>query len=279
MLPGSDLHKLKEKNGQLLHAINLVNLHVNSVKGASLRKLKTQTGSGYLEEDEEPDTAQKLKTDRSILAISATIEDPAEESKAISATIQDTQLDGNDDEEEELREPAFRLVFIHDKKTYEQCIPSAQKVLNVERYWENDASGYLIEREALMYLPELVCGRLSKSHAELRAQRVESKLERLSKEDLAMNPTLDDCLLNNRNGDENAVSFELLDTSTNGTFILKNHSYGRISGPVATISGDFKNIKKGNKIALQHLDIVGLVMSKPSLKEVLFGFQFICEGL
>lgn len=265
--------------------INLINLHVNSRKGANFLRLKTKSDSGYSEDLDDPDSTRKLKKERSDLAVSATIQDPVEDSRAISATIQDTQIDGDEEEEEEEKETAFRLVFFYDKKTYEQSVKNAEKLHRLDRPWDGDKAEYSIDREPLMYLPEQVCGRLSKNHAEIRAQRPKSSVSKSrtrTMEELALKATLqDDESEENTTGtsQSEAPLFELIDKSTNGTFILKNHSYGRINGPVETITGEFKSIKKGNKVMLQHGDIVGLVMVKPALKETIFGFQFLCEGL
>ena len=289
MLPGGDLCKLKEKNMQLNQVIDLLNLHINSRKSTILSKLKTKSSSFYSDEEDEyrPQSNRKIKDGRTQLSINRSVEDcmtQMTQDKLMIATIQDTQLESCD-YNEETKEPAFQLIFIYDKQTYESCYDHLVKLLSVTRCWENEKVGYLIERQALNFLPKDVQARMSREHAEIKGYRITNDSDDLNTQiiqDLALKATL----LDNESDDNSRVeqlekpSFQIIDqSSVNGTYILRGHSYGRVNGPIAEISGEFRKITTGGQSSLKHLDIVGLVMRKSQSREMLFGFQFLCQDL
>ena len=259
--------------------ISLLNLHLSAQMNSnhnSLSKMKTKSGSDYSEEGE-CKSGKKVKKTNSSMAFNATIQDNPEDN-GLPATFKDTLPDA--DFSDNL---AFEIVFLYDPVSFSNS-NEPKKLEGVD--WDASKTEFLIERKDFMFLPEQVFGRLSKEHALVTGVKQTDACKEANNlafgptlQDNNMGPTLIDSNVEDSEQSSNALpfSFELMDKSTNGTFILKRHQHGILRGPEASIAGDFKLIKKNNTVVLEHGDIIGLVMKKPKCTELQFGFQFLCK--
>jgi len=307
MLPGSDLHKIKEKNQQLMNVINLINFHLVSKSTTMAKRMKT------IADDAEIDTnltLKKVKTmelNRSMESLALTRKTNSEGGKPnilLEATLADDPeenkaLDGPtlpDDEEIGDHPPkdiAFRLQMLYDERLGKTFHNNKEVTHIIEMPWEADGTSvYTFQRINFHYLPPNDLPRLSRDHAVITAVR---KVEKKSQEDIALAPTLLDNDNDNKlygptmpdTDDEPNPSHEeeksnqvkneyvLKDLSLNGTYYLKNQNIISFNTNGMKISGDFLQLKKGEEIKLEHGDIIALITVKPHHKDLIFGFQFL----
>lgn len=310
MLPGSSLQKIREKNQQLLHIINLINLHLNSIKNG--KRSSDITGASELEE---PSRLKRLQTlpigihrDNSYSSTTdilntaifgATLEDD-EPRPAIQGATQPDDVDIVEQMEPE--EPvAFRLRVLYDLRLGSTLRKCKDFVPLIEKKWENDASKYTFQRVEHAYLPMGDLQRVSRDHAVInavkKAQRAtvnkininiaatvpdDDKLYGATIEDKIFGATLNDdgevaVTEDTDNAEDEEDEFVLEDISLNGTYYLKGANLLNFPNKGLKITGDFKLLKKNEKICLAHGDIIGLVMQKPQCNELIFGFQFLTE--
>jgi len=311
MLPGSDLHKLKDKNVQLQQCINLLNLHLNANKirfngkrkalsepyllehdedikedvARALKKIKTMNIESRYSDDASTTTTKNYKSSNSgDFQHSKTVihDGTTKEDLELMATLVDThRVDvnaptqkENENFEEEKVSSAFELRFIYDDKIGARIRnhPEFKPIVRVP--WnDKDEVDYVIKRVDCVYLPGDNPAKISREHCKIAAKR--APVQQKPAQDL-QGPTLIDNDESHTSYSD-LVSYELIDLSTNGTFYIKknDHNVNEFNLAGMTIKGEFVAMAKGQKIPLEEGDIVCLIIKRSTLQELIFGFQFI----
>jgi hypothetical protein len=307
MLPGSDLQKIKEKNQQLVHIINLLNLHLNSRK-----KFKRSATSNFA--DEMPNLngsmpSKKLKTSTfsstadsysvrrlSTIQCSPKIDSRLTFSERMSTTSFDSVAAVEDEEEKpNTGEMAFKLKLLCDLS----LVQRSSECPDLLRFW-NDENGAICTFKRLKFtnLLQNEIQKLSREHAVIKATRKSndgiSAIKECNEQDEMSGPIEEEkqqpepsTVMSEENSQNSTKMIEekqnskynyeytLTDLSTNGTYYLKTHNLPENVGPGVELSADFLKLSKNEQVNLEHGDIVGLIMKKPFCKKLVFGFQFL----
>ena len=232
---------------------------------------------------------------------STLLDDFTNEYNSLPSTFKNTLPDIDD---ENCNETAFRFQFIYEANLYESL--SAEDRLGcVDTCWKADYAEFKIGRANFPYLPEYLLGKISREHATIVGYR--NRRKEINLDEAMMLPTPEDVkisqtysqntllsslqpslveqtspmkgiCLNKPEQSNNSMHFAIYDDSPNKTYVLTDHKYGEIKNPKERVKGKFKVLKVGDKMELRHLDIVGLKVSTET-KEVVFGFQFLCDNL
>lgn len=303
MLPGNSLQKIKEKNQQLVHIINLLNLHLNTVKSKrSLDKLGTKT----YEETEEPRVLKKMCTyseqdPREPLNLqrkSASATDAKLDDIVFGATVPEesddilqgaTQADDGLIEEEDA---AFRLRVLYDEKLGKEIKDHEAFIPIIEKRWNGQNSvEYVFKRVDYVYLPSADIQKVSREHTTLTAVRKSAPSKKMAIEEVNVAATVpdDDKFFGatiaddgEENGDmaqedPNKVKYILKDLSLNGTYYIKGSELLNFPASGISYKADFKHLAKNEETEIEHGDIIALVVKKPTCKELVFGFQLLTE--
>jgi len=307
MLPGSDLKKIKEKNQQLVHIINLLNLHLNSRK-----KFKRSATSNFA--DEMPNLngsmpSKKLKTSTfssigdsssirrlSTYQCSPKIDTRLTFSERMSTTSFES-VTGVEDEEEKpaTGEMAFKLRLLCDLS----LVQRSGYCPDILRNWNDENSAICtFKRLKFANLLENEIQKLSREHAVIKATRKcndgISVIQECREQDEMSGPIeeekqqLEPSTVMSEENSQNSTKmieekqnpmynseYTLTDLSTNGTYYLKGYHLPENVGPGVEISTDFNKLSKNEQVNLEHGDIIGLIMKKPLSKKLVFGFQFL----
>lgn len=188
---------------------------------------------------------------------------------------------------------AFKLNFIYHPE-YFANISSEERLLSKNVNWERDFVEYKIERMSFDFLPEALLGRISREHAAIFGYRQAISSQKndaiiaesdsfpshsnISETGTILLDSPDNSIEKQPEKKKFTTHFTLQDESPNKSYVLKNHSYGNLFNYGGKVKGKFKALSTGEKTELQHLDIVGIRINL-STKEILFGFQFLCENL
>jgi len=211
MLPGSDLQKIKEKNQQLVHVINLLNLHLNTIKKGK----RVLSSVSFPKDDEErkeinEDPQKRLKTSASRYSFpekenipnekemkglrksfssfkfsyskKATVEIKPEEEVLPSRPVEEIKIEEIHDEDDDSKKPenfnkrpAFRLKTLYSPELAEKIGDYPKNQPYIRKYWPNKESNeevaYNFQRTKYMYLPNVELQKLSRDHAMLIAER------------------------------------------------------------------------------------------------------------
>lgn len=306
MLPGNSLQKIKEKNAQLVHIINLLNLHLNTLKSKrSLDKLGTKT----YEESEEPRTYKKMHTysdnntreplnlqKKSASAHESNINDivmgPTLVEEESEFGLQGpTQADNGDDIEEE--EVAFRLRVLYDEKLGKEIKDHKEFLPIIEKRWQGENSvEYVFKRVDYVYLPNADIQKVSREHTTLTAVRTGRPTKKMATEDINVAATVPDDdkffgatiaddgeenAVAPQNGDSDKPKYILKDLSLNGTYYIKGSELLNFPASGISYKADFKHLAKNEATEIEHGDIIALIVKKPACKELVFGFQLLTE--
>lgn len=308
MLPGAPLQKIKEKNEQLTHRINLLNLHLNTMRNK--RGLDRVQTTSYDDEDE-PAKLKKLHTftdqsgPKEILNLqkksasaggsnfdtimAPTLLDEEDENKLLEGP---TQADGPE-EEYCADDVAFRLRVIYDERLGKELRNCKDFIPMIEKRWEgNNKVEYVFKRVDFSYLPNGDIQKVSREHTTLTAiKRVPSKGP-AKQEDLTFAATVpdddkfigatvpddgDDYGKNDNAMEEEKNEFILKDLSLNGTYYIKGADLLNFPLSGMKIKADFKHLAKNEETPIQNGDIIALVVQKPQCKDLVFGFQLLTE--
>jgi len=315
MLPGSDLKKIKEKNQQLVHIINLLNLHLNSrkkFKRSSTSNLVKRAATSHYIDDEIISNmngsvpTKKLKRSTfdngdAIRRLSTYQCSPKMESRLTFSHLSTNSFNSYesiiDDEEEKngTGEFAFKLKLLCDM-TLAQKSRDCQELI---RNWNDENQAVCtFKRLKFFNLLENEVQKLSREHAVIKASRKkndglnaiqeceekdeisgqieeEKPVESSTKMQEEVNQNSNK-MIEERSPMYN-YEYTLTDLSTNGTYYLKGYNIPENVGPGVELSTDFNKLSKNESVTLEHGDIIGLIMKKPINKKLIFGFQFLTK--
>lgn len=302
MLPGNALQKIKEKNQQLVHIINLLNLHLNTMKSKrSLDKLGTKT----YEESEEPRVLKKMHTyseldsreplnlqRKSVSASEAKLDDivygatvPEESDDVLQGA---TQVDDAIIEEEDF---AFKLRVLYDERLGSEIKDHKEFIPFIERRWDGNKVEYVFKRVDYVYLPAADIQKVSREHTTITAIRKSAPTKKMAIEDVNVAATVpdDDKFFGatiadegEENGavlteDSNKTKYILKDLSLNGTYYIKGTELLNFPTSGISFKADFKKLDKNEETEIEHGDVFALIVKKPACKELVFGFQLLTE--
>jgi len=315
MLPGSDLKKIKEKNQQLVHIINLLNLHLNSrkkFKRSSTSNLVKRSATSHYIDDEIISNmngsapCKKLKRSTfdngdAIRRLSTYQCSPKVESRLTFSHLSTNSFNSYesliDDEEEKLGtgEFAFKLKLLCDMS----LVQRSKECQEISRNWNDDNQAVCtFKRVKFLNLLENEVQKLSREHAVIKATRkrndgLNAIEECDEKEEVSglieeekhaeASTQMQEEVNHNSNKmieEKNPMyhyEYTLTDLSTNGTYYLKGCTIPEEVGPLVELSADFNKLSKNESVTLEHGDIIGLIMKKPINKKLIFGFQFLTK--
>lgn len=282
MLPGSDLQKLKERNQQLIHIINLLNLHLNATKSVK----RVASWDDYDDESDMQGSGPTKKVKMScvskasdvIFSESSSVRSSSSSRSRRESYARPTSASASNETKKEV---AFKLNLLCDRKVGE-ALSSAENIETaITGHWEQgDQATYEFHRFDFPKLPTDEIKKISKDHATIIATRCR-KGRRDTRESTTSSVMVDENEQNISSQMEEEDSYEykyiLRDQSLNGTFYLKRCEIVEGSLEGVEILGNFVTMKKGEEIELEHGDIIGLVVQKPKCNGLIFGFQFLAH--
>lgn len=280
LLPGSDLHKLKDKNNQLVKDITLISLHLNMP--VVIKEDAVYKSPRLLKKVKTLESARRVEVDVDISVMKKSLSQPSKKaSEAFDLSLDDPILSKQtslvespaspENSQQKPKMPAFRIQYLIHPKILAKC--NRDKAIEQDECYWNDSNSceFKVERLNYLFLTENIIPRISKTHAIITGKRLsESELLRdfATQDDQDPSQTLPPLW-----------TFELEDGSLNGTFILKasDSDFPTKASNGKAVDGEFEKITNGNKVELNNGDIVGVVLNKPEYQQLLFGFQFFCE--
>eukprot|EP01016_Furgasonia_blochmanni_P043891 TRINITY_DN6032_c0_g1_i4.p1 TRINITY_DN6032_c0_g1~~TRINITY_DN6032_c0_g1_i4.p1 ORF type:complete len:348 (-),score=59.92 TRINITY_DN6032_c0_g1_i4:407-1450(-) len=328
MIPGSDLHKIKEKNGQLLQTAGLLSLHLNassatrSIAQANLAQsvsLTHSTSSGLptLEKrwsTDGPSTGEhgpnlkRVKTNGSG-EINFTMQSDVFTSATLcndNMLFGDTQKDGGAPDDDGPLAFTLKLILSEDCRAHLMKNRGLYCEDSKEIFFQGNEASFSIGRESMVFLPQNHLVQLSRLHCTINAHREiqhepgNGKLEAI-KEAPEDEEKKEDGHKLDGNGKSSAekgeeeeffataaesvddplfarpepkkvvskitLSYTIKDTSSNGTYLLKRNQAGGVQL--------IKKMVKEEVQELKHGMVIGVVMRKPDLKEVVCGYEFV----
>ena len=183
-----------------------------------------------------------------------------------------TQKDVEYYEEDKIKYVAFELNFIssHNIGSYLAQCKNFKPLIQVP--WnDNGETEYVIKRIDFWYLPHDNPQKISREHCKIRAIRPIT--QQIYKEEVMTGPTLDctDQDIEDSSISSQVIKYELYDLSTNGTYYKKKSD---VANETEIVKVKFKQIPKHQSISIEDGDIVCLIVKRPGLQELTFGFEF-----
>lgn len=197
---------------------------------------------------------------------------------------------------------AFQLKLLCEAKIFDAVVEK-KMVPEIESWWEGDFARYRIARSNFKFLPDTLSNKISREHATIVGYRSrhnktggQSDLNFFpnQKEEGNIIGRLFSSLIEPKEKDDVEVEenkaktspekgieekhFAIFDESPNKIYVLKEHKYGLISSPREKIEGQFRKLSVGERMELNHLDIIAIKLDLKR-REMIFGFQFLSENL
>lgn len=281
------MHKLKEKNTQLIQDIHLVNLHLNSrVRPPSFQSRSENPLDQSKSEKEDSDlrikkikTAESSKSNGSEAA--GRVKDcnsnsklfEREESSILSeistnATVLTGDIMAHDMGDQLCKRAAFTVRFLFNQEVFDRCTKGA--VHDQQVFWNeaDDSCEFVVQRNKFLFLPKDIVEKISKKHLVINGK---------------WEPHVPDASMITTTFDMNQVippppwKFQATDLSTNGSYIIKAKDVGFYDDTkgVREIKGDFERLEKGKATDIEDGDVIAIVTKKSEPQELLVGFQLL----
>ena len=189
-----------------------------------------------------------------------------------------TQKEGDCYEEKKSKSIAFELSFMSNNKIGQYLTQCKDFIPLLQVSWNDHGEAeYIIKRIDYWYLPNDNPQKISREHCKIRA--IKPLIQQIYKEEVVTGPTMD---CTKQDVEDNSVSsgqvvkYELFDLSTNGTFYKKKCD---VLNETESLTGKFKQIPKHQSILIEDGDIICLIVKRPELQELTFGFEFKVSSL